>query len=166
MSKEIEQGMEFVKQFANLNINDIDSVDVERGKKYVDIISKTWMKRRKSNLVKWMMKETKTSLDTVAEYLACSKQYLNNKLNRDSFSFDDLIIVAYACGFTFTLSRTDDKRIYVRQIDAVEHFKGYDNETLERITRLKKGIKDSRREEYEQKKAELEQMRIKYGFKD
>ena len=135
-------------------------------RKYVDIISKTWVKRRKSNLVKMMMKDTNTSLDTLAKYLGCTKQYLNNKLNRDSFSFDDLIIIAYACDYTFSLTRDDNNKIYVYSIDAVEHFKGYDNNTLERITRLKKGIKDRRREEYEQKKAELEQMRIEYGFKD
>ena len=166
MSQEIERGKEIARQYDDAGINDIRTTDVERGRKYVDIISKTWTKRRKSNLVKWMMKDTGTSLDTVAEYLGCSKQYLNNKLNRDSFSFDDLVIVAYACDFTFTLTRTDSKKVYVRQIDAVEHFKGYDNKTLERITGLKNGVRDTRRAEYEKKKAELEQMRIEYGFKD
>ena len=130
----------------------------------VELVSKTWEKRKKTNLIKWLIKNSDISLDTLANYLNCSKQYLNNKLNRDSFSLEDLIITAYACDFTLSLLSNDGEKKYY--IDVNDFFND-DKDTLERIQNLKYSTTlDHIRMEYEQKKAELKKIKEKYGFED
>ena len=106
----------------------------------LDYVSETWKNRPKANIVKWLMNKSGTSLDTVAEYLGCSRQYLNNKLSRDSFSFDDLVIVAFACGYSFTLTSNDEdvanRTVY--RVDVTDYFQNSDQETIDRIKRLEK----------------------------
>ncbi len=130
----------------------------------IELVSGTWENRKKSNLIKWLMMQAGVSMDTLAEYLGCSKQYLNNKFNRDSFSFDDVVVTAYACDFTLALLGNDCSTR--RRIDAERFFENYDSTTLSRMKRLKSGDYDNKRAEYEQKKAELERMKKAYGFED
>ena len=133
----------------------------------VETVSETWSDRPKANMVKWLMKRSGTSLDTVAEYLGCTVNYLNNKLTRDSFSFEDLILVAYACGYTFTLvnnEKADETDSF--RVDLFQHFAISEPKVLERINRMEEEKIKAAREEYEQKKAELERMKAEYGFED
>ena len=126
----------------------------------VETVSETWSDRPKANMVKWLMKRSGTSLDTVAEYLGCTVNYLNNKLTRDSFSFEDLILVAYACGYTFTLvnnEKVDEADSF--RVDLFQHFAISEPKVLERINRMEEEKIKAAREEYEQKKAELERMK-------
>ncbi len=134
----------------------------------IDMISPTWERRPKANLVKWLMQTGNVSMDTIAEYLKCSKQYLNNKLNRDSFSFDDLLIVAYACGFTFTLTSNeeDPEKRSSFQVDFVDYFRACNDSVLVRISEIENQSKAAKRAEYELKKAELERMKKEFGFED
>ena len=46
----------------------------------VELVNDIWRSRRKSNLVKWLMAKSNVSMDEMASYLDCSKQYLNNKV--------------------------------------------------------------------------------------
>ena len=62
----------------------------------VEPVSDTWKNRPKANIVKWLMKQSGVGLEEVAAHLGCSVSYLNNKLSRESFSFEDLILAAYA----------------------------------------------------------------------
>ena len=110
-----------------------------------------------------MLLNSDISIDRLAEYLGCSKQYLNNKFNRDSFSIEDLIIAAFACDYTVALLSNDGSS--KRHIDA-ESFFGEDKETWRRISNLKNDSVENKRAEYEQKKAELERMKKEYGFDD
>ena len=112
--------------------------------------------------LKAMMKSNIT-VDKLAEFLGCSKQYLNNKFNRDSFSIDDLVIVAYACNYTIALLENDgNSQCRV----SPENFFDEESGTWERISMLKNNGKHNKRAEYEQKKAELERMKKAYGFED
>lgn len=134
----------------------------------VEPISETWQGRPKSNMVKWMMKQSGVGLDTIAEYLDCSVNYLNTKFARDSFSFEDIIIVAYACGYTFTLANNNGEDEPVYRVDILKHFEHSAPEILKRIDGIeeKSQLMKEKREEYEQKKAELERMKAEYGFED
>ena len=68
----------------------------------VEIVNGLWETRKKSNLIKWLMMQANLNMDSLAAFLGCTKQYLNNKFNRDSFSFEDIIVAAYACDYTIT----------------------------------------------------------------
>ncbi len=141
----------FLKEYGDLPVNSLEPIY---------IVSKTWENRPKANMVKWLMDKSGVSLDTLASYLGCSRQYLNNKLTRDSFSFDDLLIAAYACGFTFTLTSNEvkDGKQDVYRVDLGEYFKA-SPDVLDRISNIKNEniIADNIRAEYQKKMAELEE---------
>ena len=143
----------------------------------VNPVSDTWKARPKANMVKWMMKQSGVGLETIAEHLGCQVNYLNTKLARDSFSFEDLIIVAYACGYTFVLANNNGGEEPVFRVDIIRHFENREPEVLERINAIEERAQTqaARREEYEKRKAEieeeyakqkaeLERMRAEYGI--
>lgn len=165
-----------LREVGEKKVSDISSDAVKRGAQYVDrflavygdipmvdLVNGLWEKRKKSNLIKWLMMQANLSMDRLAEYFGCTKQYLNNKFNRDSFSFEDIMVSAYACDFTIALLANDGSKKY--RVDA-ESFFDKDPETWSRISRLKAKSTESKRAEYEQKKAELERMKQEYGFDD
>ena len=140
----------FLKEYGDLPVSSLDRIYT---------VSKTWENRPKANMVKWLMDKSGVSLDTLAAYLGCSRQYLNNKLTRDSFSFDDLVIAAYACGFTFTLTSNEvkDGKQDVYRVDLGEYFKT-SQDVLDRISTVKNesAAADLLRADYQRKMAELE----------
>ena len=144
------------------------SLPVNKNIAPIDTVSGTWEDRPKANMVKWLMKQSGASLETVAAHLGCTVSYLNNKLTRDSFSFDDLILVAYACGYTFVLVNNNEEVDSPDsfRVDLMQYFKGSNPEALERINKIEEDRQRARREEYEAKKAELERMKKEYGIED
>ncbi len=129
----------------------------------VGLVNEIWDKRRKSNLVKWLMAKSNVSMEEMADYLDCSKQYLNNKFSRDCFSMEDTVIAAYACDCTLAVMSNDGRNI--QRLDPEEFLSG-DEEAWKRVTALRDKSVRNRRAEYEQRKAELERMRREYGFED
>ena len=141
----------------------------ERVEDSVDTVSDTWKNRPKANMVKWLMKQSGVSLEVVAAHLGCSVSYMNNKLTRDSFSFEDLILAAYACGYTFVLVNNNEEISSEDsfRVDLFQHFENEEGqEVLERINAIEEEKKKAKRAEYEAKKAELERMKAEYGFED
>ena len=67
----------------------------------VGLVNEIWDKRRKSNLVKWLMAKSNVSMEEMADYLDCSKQYLNNKFSRDCFSMEDTSPAHSPCPMRF-----------------------------------------------------------------
>ncbi len=145
---------DFLEKYADLPIVELDSV--------------IWEGRPKTRIIKWLMSQGHIDQATMAKYLGCKKPYLDNKMTRDSFSIDDLLIAAYACGYSLTLTKNtsapDHQESYV--IDIVDYFKSNDDEVLVRITEIEKELKENKKAEYERKKAELEMMKREYGFSD
>ena len=64
----------------------------------IPLVKDIWASRRKSNIVKWLMGQSGIPLEIVSKSIGKSNHYTNNKLMRDSFSFDNLIAIAYVCG--------------------------------------------------------------------
>ena len=125
-----------------------------------------WENRPRTKLIKTLIEQSNIDLETLAEYLDCSKQYLNNKISRDSFSIDDLIIAAYVCGYDLILaSREGDKNRPVIRITKDKYFPS-DDKTLARIEKIDQKRKAEIKAEYERKKAELERMKEQYGLED
>lgn len=58
-----------------------------------------WDGRPKSRLVRAMQYESCLTSQELADALGISVAYLNNKLNRNSFSFDDMVKVANKAGY-------------------------------------------------------------------
>ena len=139
-----------------------------KGIESVDIVSATWEERPKSNIVKWLMDKSGKSIEDIAESLGCSTTYMNNKLYRDSFSFDDMIIVAYVCGYamTFTANNPDDKMRDTYQINVEKYFNSYDEDALKRLRAYEQKLRMQKKDEYEELKAKLEQLKVEYGFED
>lgn len=63
-----------------------------------------------SEKVKYMMEKCYLSLDDISEYLGITTQSLRNKLNRDSFSINDLIIISHLCHAELNI-KFDDSEI-------------------------------------------------------
>ena len=118
--------------------------------------------RKMSALIQWMMEHSGVTKTKLAGYLDCSLGYFNNKLTRNSWSFDDLVIAAYASGMCFVLD--DGEEQY--SINIVDWFADYDLESLQRIVSLKRQSYENAKEVYLAKKKELEEIKQKYGFKD
>ena len=108
------------------------------------------------------------TMEDVATALGCSVPYLNNKLHRDSFSLDDMIIVAYICGYSMTFTSNDPEKrdLDTVQIDVKDYFAARDMEALDRLLLYEYEMKERKYLEYEELKAQLAKMKETYGFKD
>lgn len=62
----------------------------------IPIVSATYKNRRRSNLIKWLMREGSLTVQETADRIGTTKEYLNNKLVRDSFSIEDILRVSKA----------------------------------------------------------------------
>ena len=121
--------------------------------------------KERTDLIKWMMKKSGASIEIMVGYLNCgSKQYFNNKCHRNSFSIDDLILAAHACGFDILLTNKDGT--IAISLDPSTYFGEGRTDIRERIKTMDEKTKDWREKhaEYEQLKARLKQMKEEYGF--
>ena len=118
--------------------------------------------RKKSDLVKFLIKDSSFTRTDMAKILGISsRQYFENKLARNSFSFEDLIGFAAIGGFRFALVRDScDKEI-------IQVFNPVDWLTDEQINNLSYlSLRELKRDEYEGLKEKLNEMKDKYGFED
>lgn len=72
-------------------------------------IEKVWSTRPKSKLVRYMMWVTQTPRTSCENRLGVSHQYFDNKLQRNSWSFEDIITIADECGLQFGI----DRRLFI-----------------------------------------------------
>ena len=68
----------------------------------------TYINRRKSQLVKMLMKASGKKPREMAEALGCSLAYFNNKLFRNSFKFEDLVLLANEAGYELVFRKKQD----------------------------------------------------------
>lgn len=104
-------------------------------------MDKTWGNRPKSKIVKSLMEVGHLNGRAVAEKLGVSVQYFNNKLHRNSWSFEDLIQVADACGYSFVLMPTDAAHMVMldQRVDVYEdgYKDGYNQAKAEMLKKIK-----------------------------
>ena len=134
-----------------------------------------WKIRKKSLLVKSLLKVSSNDPDELPKYLHTSKSYFNTKLARNSFSFEDLVIAAYFAGLHFAL--LDDDGVLQHSITFEDWFTDYDEVVIKRAKLIEKikndALAEERRKEFEAKhkeykqiKLNLQQMKEEYGFED
>ncbi len=153
---------DFIRKYGSVPFNQIDKMQV------IKSVSATWEDRPKSNIVKWLIEKSGANLEDIASCLNCSELYLNSKLHRDAFTFDDMIVIAYVCGYSlaFEGNNPDGRQQSQFQVDVEEFFKSSDDNILERLHNYDTIRKQRKREEYDKLKAKLNQMREEYGFDD
>lgn len=157
-----ESMMEWDVKFSDRPLNRVEGIET------ISTVKSKWEDRPRSNIIKWLMDKSGRTLEEVAEGLGRSVPYLNNKIHRGSFSIDELIIVAYICGYNVTLTSNnpDEEEHSTYQIDVQEYFSNYDEDVLTRLHTYEKKLKDRRRAEYDELKAQLEKMKADYAFED
>ena len=123
----------------------------------------TWSDRPKSMLVKELMQYTGYSAAEFANILGYSLTYFNNKLSRNSFSFEDLIFLFYASDIKISL--TDKKNQSVWKTISLEEWFPEDAKQVDNVKKeYHEKIYEKKRKEYEKLKNELDSMKELYGF--
>ena len=120
-----------------------------------------------AKIIKFMMDEAKIDIPVLARFLNCQPQSLRNKFNRDSFSIDDLVVTAYACGFNILLKKDgstneDEDRV----INPETYLKSRGDDAWDRIFALKNKDYVSKRAEYDELKARLAELDKEFQFGD
>lgn len=78
----------------------------------VELTSATWAIRKRSNIVKWLMERDRRTPQEMANALGVSLGYFNNKLTRNSWSIDDIYVLAKYCRFSLALIDETTKQSY------------------------------------------------------
>lgn len=132
-------------------------------------VNANWATRPKSNIIKYLMKKSEKTAEDISRCLGCSEAYLNNKLHRDSFSLDDIICVAYACGYILTFIPQDAPDVEEPdwfQINVQDYLYDGNKKALLHLWNYSYGERIRKKKEYDQLKEKLEQMKTEYGFED
>ncbi len=147
--------------------------------------TETWKTRRKSWLMKCLIKNRGLSVEHLAKILGTSVSYINTKLARDSFSFEDILTVAEATGYSVVFYDKTDPKSIIKEPSTVRMqtvklpkwsypvnfnlwFEDTDPEVIARLKKFSNEQNEAKEAQqlYLQKKAELEELKAKYGFKD
>lgn len=96
-------------------------------------INEIWNEKPKSRLVRYLMGKEKLLSETVSRLLGTTKSYFDNKLHRNSFSLEDILLIAKYCGYDMYLESPTDKIL----ID-LNAFDGLTDKMKIRIEMLKK----------------------------
>ena len=160
----------FIDQTSNMKVTDIPPDTSTKGQRFVDELQDISMydlfvpddEKTRSAIIKKMAEISGTTIETLAKYLGCKTQSLRNKMFRNSFSIDDLLIAAHACNFSVILKNNLTGESY--PIDIVDFFKPHNEDVLVRLSDLDKQSRIEKQEEYNRLKAKLEEMKNEYGF--
>ena len=111
----------------------------------------TYNDRPRSDIVISLLKASGISRKEAAMFLGTTITYFNNKILRNSFSFDDIVRIAYLCGYivTFKYYGIDNERNKTYQINTHDFMDKSCIERLEkteRINQLKCKIGDLEKE--------------------
>lgn len=114
----------------------------------------TWETRKRSWLIKCLMKDAGLSVDDLAQYFGISKAYLNTKLARDSFSINDVMLALCLTGRNIAI--LDENNEIAQVINPRTWLKGYDDESLLRLRAVESAKKEAVRAKYRSEIAKLE----------
>lgn len=67
-----------------------------------------WKNRKKTGIVEKMRHSAGITIPELSNILCTSKEYINNKKNRNSFSFEDILKIATFCGYRIRFDRVND----------------------------------------------------------
>ena len=118
--------------------------------------SAKWKNRRKSWIMKWLLYFAEKKDQDAAAVLGISRSYFDNKLHRNSFSFEDILILSELAHINIAF--VDERSgIIIDQIDFDKWFEDKPEVTLN-IEEYRKLERNKQYQLYLQKKAELEEL--------
>lgn len=130
----------------------------------IELVKPMWKNRKKTNLIKWLMQKGNLTVKELSLYLDLSEGVLNSKITRGSFTFDEILIAAYAAGQSFIIM--DDCTSESYRIDPIDWFSGYEDKVKEHIQKQRTESYLKKKAELEAQLAELAELKEKYGIKD
>lgn len=120
----------------------------------IELTDPRWLDRQKSNLINWLMKNSNVSRKDISVLLNVSQPYFENKMSRNSFSLEDILLVADLCGFSVAVVSKKDRSVHELNF---RDFVGDISAQSERLLLMK-------RKEYEQLKAQVKKLEEEFGF--
>lgn len=64
----------------------------------IELTNPKWVDRPKSNLVNWLLKNSNAERKELAMLLGITGAAFDNKMSRNSFSVEDILLIADVCG--------------------------------------------------------------------
>jgi len=77
----------------------------------IEPVNDIWKDRPKSNFVQFLKRASKMTVTEMADAIFCSVPTFNCKLNRNTFTVEDLILIANRCGFSIFINNGEGKDI-------------------------------------------------------
>lgn len=121
----------------------------------IELTDPRWLDRPKSNLVNWLLKNSNVKRQDLIVLLNVSKPYFENKMSRNSFSLEDILLAADLCNFSLALVSKKDRSVHELNY---RDFVGDISEQSERFLSMK-------RAEYDQLKEKARRLEEEFGFK-
>lgn len=120
----------------------------------IELTDPRWADRPKSNLVNWLSKNSNVNRKELAVLLNVSDAYFENKMTRNSFSLEDILLAADLCNFSLALVSKKDRSVHELNF---REFVGDISEQSERFLSMK-------RAEYDQLKEKAKKLEEEFGF--
>ena len=121
----------------------------------IELTDPRWLDRPKSNLVNWLLKNSNVKRQDLMVLLNVSRPYFENKMSRNCFSLEDILLAADLCNFSLALVSKTDRSIHELNY---REFVGDISEQSERFLSMK-------RAEYDQLKEKVKKLEEEFGFK-
>lgn len=121
----------------------------------IELTDPRWVDRPKSNLVNWLLKNSNVKRQDLMVLLNVSRPYFENKMSRNCFSLEDILLAADLCDFSLALVSKKDRSVHELNF---REFVGDISEQSERFLSMK-------RAEYDQLKEKVKKLEEEFGFK-
>lgn len=120
----------------------------------IELTNPKWVDRPKSNLVNWLLKNSNAKREELAMLLGITRVAFDNKMTRNSFSVEDILLIADVCNFSIAAVSKTDRSVHELNF---RDFVGDISEQSEKFLSLK-------RAEYDQLKEKAKKLEEEFGF--
>lgn len=120
----------------------------------IELTDPRWLDRPKSNLINWLLKNSNVKRQDLMVLLNVSRPYFENKMSRNCFSLEDILLAADLCNFSLALVSKKDRSVHELNF---RDFVGDISEQSEKFLSLK-------RAEYDRLKEKAKKLEEEFGF--
>lgn len=121
----------------------------------IELTDPRWVDRPKSNLINWLLKNSNVNRQDLMVLLNVSRPYFENKMSRNCFSLEDILLAADLCNFSLALVSKKDRSVHELNY---REFVGDISEQSGKFLSFK-------RAEYDQLKEKARRLEEEFGFK-
>lgn len=120
----------------------------------IELTDPRWLDRPKSNLINWLLKNSNVKRQDLMVLLNVSRPYFENKMSRNCFSLEDILLIADVCNFSIAVVSKKDHSVHELNF---RDFVGDISEQSEKFLSLK-------RAEYDRLKEKAKKLEEEFGF--